>query len=413
LVEEEFPIKTATACQLKWSHSTVFLPTNQTSSCHRVDQHDIQDNFDFHNNPEKIIARKQMLQGEWPGKGCEHCKVIEDAGGTSDRMLHLKFPGLGPPPELKDNLTATHVTPRWVEVYFSNLCQLACNYCDEYFSSTWQTENRKFGYINDPNRKPKPLQYMQASENNLKKFWIWADTNIEHLYNLHVLGGEPFTQPQTDELFEYLSTKECPELTVTITSNLSIPHDKMIARIKKLQELKFNHNIKHWHVIGSLDNWGEHAEYTRYGLKLDLFVKNFEYLLHNTSATLGINSAWTSLTTSTYPDLVRQINKWNTVRRVYHSLMQVGGKPFLHPKVFGPWILEQGMYQAHELFETYDDPELEGYKEYFAGIIKSIEQTEPDEVMQHALHGYLSELDRRRNTNYTALWPEIYEKIHD
>ena len=24
-----------------------------------------------------------MLAGEWPGRGCEHCKTIEEAGGES------------------------------------------------------------------------------------------------------------------------------------------------------------------------------------------------------------------------------------------------------------------------------------------------------------------------------------------
>jgi hypothetical protein len=31
-----FPIKTATACQLKWNWSTLFLTTGTTSSCHRT-----------------------------------------------------------------------------------------------------------------------------------------------------------------------------------------------------------------------------------------------------------------------------------------------------------------------------------------------------------------------------------------
>ena len=62
--EIEFPIETKTACQLKWSHSTVFLPTNKTASCHRVHQDTIPDNFDFHNTPEKLVAREKMLVGE-------------------------------------------------------------------------------------------------------------------------------------------------------------------------------------------------------------------------------------------------------------------------------------------------------------------------------------------------------------
>ena len=34
-----FPIKTSTACQLKWAWSTVILQTAVTQSCHRVDPH--------------------------------------------------------------------------------------------------------------------------------------------------------------------------------------------------------------------------------------------------------------------------------------------------------------------------------------------------------------------------------------
>ena len=139
--QKPFPIKTETACQLKWSHSTVFLTQQSSSSCHRVEGTTIGEDFDFHNTPAKIRDREQMLEGKWPGRGCEHCKEIEDAGGQSDRMLHLNFPGLGAPPEVAaGDLTATKVTPRWLEVYFSNLCNLACLYCGEHFSSTWQSE---------------------------------------------------------------------------------------------------------------------------------------------------------------------------------------------------------------------------------------------------------------------------------
>ena len=414
---EDFPIKTDTACQLKWSHSTIFLTKNTTSSCHRVVQHPIQDNFDFHNNPEKIIAREKMLKGEWPGLGCEHCKVIEDAGGFSDRMMHLNFPGLGPPPELQSDPFATNVTPRWVEVYFSNLCQMSCVYCSSELSSSWFNENLKFGK-NLMSGRPvtstsKNNTHAINANENAKKFFQWLDSNIHHLYNLLVLGGEPFTQPQTDELLDFLQTKKCPNLTLTLFSNLSIDYERMIKRFQKIEKLIQNKNIKQVHIVGSLDNWGKQAEYARFGLKLDLFEKNFEYLLNNTSCTLGINSAWTSLTTNTYPDLIEKINKWNGIRRVYHSLMQVDDPSFLHPKVFGPWILDQGMYRAHESFETHNDPELTNYKEYFAGIIKSIEKTTENKVLQHSMHAYLTELDRRRNTDYTKLYPELYEKIHE
>ena len=138
-----FPIKTATACQLKWSHSTVFLPSLKTASCHRVEQNYFDINtFDFHNTKEKLQARTEMLAGRWPGHGCEHCKNIEDSGGVSDRIVHLDFPGFRAPPELDHDLQAVNVTPRVLEIYFSNTCNLKCVYCVPQFSSQINQENK-------------------------------------------------------------------------------------------------------------------------------------------------------------------------------------------------------------------------------------------------------------------------------
>lgn len=401
--EDEFPIKTKTACQLKWSHSTVYLTLDATASCHRVNHDVIPANFNFHNTPEKIEARNTMLRGEWPGNGCEHCEVIEASGGMSDRMLHSKFYGLGPPPELDYNPVATEVTPRWLEIYFSNLCNLSCIYCGEQFSSTWEAENIKF---ND-NYYEKNYNVTRSSE-----MFEWLDKNIQNIFNLMVLGGEPFTQPQTDELLTFLETRQCPELKLIFFSNLSIDSKHIKQRFNKMQSLKNNGNIKDIHVIGSIDCWGREVEYIRSGLDMRLFVENFEYLLYNTDSNLNINTCWTSLSTFTMPELIQQVNEWNEHRRVYYSLMQVGGKPHLHPNIFGSKVLDWGFRESYELFETYDDPELTGYKEYMLGIMKSIEQTEPNKKLQRELHEYLTMLDGRRNTNYKEIFPTIYKEIH-
>jgi hypothetical protein len=49
-----FPIKTETACKLKWAWSTIRLYTGQSHSCHRVNGSVVDtdsNNFDFHNTP--------------------------------------------------------------------------------------------------------------------------------------------------------------------------------------------------------------------------------------------------------------------------------------------------------------------------------------------------------------------------
>ena len=125
-----FPIKTETACQLKWNWSTIRLYNGVTSSCHRVtgDQLTVETFDTFHNTPKKLADRRLMLDNKWPKGGCEYCKQIENVGGSSDRLFHLAIPNMSPP-ELDNNPTATSVTPRIVEIYFDNVCNMSCLYC--------------------------------------------------------------------------------------------------------------------------------------------------------------------------------------------------------------------------------------------------------------------------------------------
>ena len=413
--QKPFPIQTATACQLKWSHSTVFLTKNETSSCHRVEGNTIVgDNFDFHNTPEKISDREKMLRGEWPGRGCEHCKLIEESGGTSDRMLHLNFPGLGAPPEVAaGDLTATKVTPRWLEIYFSNLCNLSCLYCGDHFSSSWESENKKFGHIKTVmGEGVATTNYGKTADNLNAKMFAWLEENVHHLYNLMILGGEPFTQPQSDQLLDFLETRENPNLTLTFFSNLSVDHERMKKRFQRMQHLKDTGKLAEIHIIGSIDCWGAEAEYVRYGLDLEKFEKNFEYLVNETNVRLGINAAWTSLTTFSMPDLIQKVNSWSTHKRpVFFSLMQAAGGRYIHPEIFGPEVLDWGYRQALDLFETQGNNVKEGYKTYLDGIAKKIQNSVADVDAQKNLHRYLTTLDKRRNTDYRITFPKIYEKL--
>ena len=120
----KFPINTATACQSKWTWSTIYLNMLSTASCHRVNPvpFDIDEFDNFHNITKKINDRKLMLEGKWPTGGCEYCKDIEDAGGWSDRQHNLDIRGLTPP-ELESNPIEIHVSPRIVEIFAQNTCK--------------------------------------------------------------------------------------------------------------------------------------------------------------------------------------------------------------------------------------------------------------------------------------------------
>ena len=92
-------------------------------------------------------------------------------------------------------------------------------------------------------------------------------------------------------------------------------------------------------------------------------------------------------------------------------MMKTGGHPSLHPTIFGNQILELGFNGALDKFKTFNDPEKTSYLDYFRGIAKEIEQSQVDILEQKKLKIYLVELDRRRNTDYTKIFPEIAELL--
>ena len=130
MTSKYFPIKTETACRLKWAWSSLYLNTGTTGSCHRasVSTLTLEDFDNFHNTPAKLEARKLMLGGKWPGNGCEYCMDIENAGGQSDRQFQNNIPDLYPS-ILNHDTTAINVQPSVLEVFFSNVCNFKCVYC--------------------------------------------------------------------------------------------------------------------------------------------------------------------------------------------------------------------------------------------------------------------------------------------
>jgi organic radical activating enzyme len=317
-----FPIKSEKACLLKWAWSTVFLQSGTSSSCHRVIKHAIDpDQFDnFHNLPEKIQARELMLQGSWPGAGCEYCKDVEDAGGVSDRLSQLdRLVDIKLiPPELLENPSATAVTPTILEVYFKNTCNMACVYCGPHFSSRWVDENKKFGSLYEKNNSTYQFSVAEEQHNPhytkmLDGLWNFLKTNdnAKKIRRYHILGGEPFLLDELDQSIAFWDEYGHPNLVINIITNINIPHERFVRYINKFESLSKKNKISKLSLTASLDCWSIEQEYVRYGLSLSLWEKNFEFLLNKPWIDVSINSAISALTIKSMPALIKKINQWN------------------------------------------------------------------------------------------------------
>ena len=75
-----------------------------------------------------------------------------------------------------------------VDVRWSNTCNLACNYCYEYFSSQWASI--------------KGIKVNAIKKDNEDTLLMFIEKNKDTVINVNMLGGEPLLQKQNSPLIE-------------------------------------------------------------------------------------------------------------------------------------------------------------------------------------------------------------------
>jgi hypothetical protein len=411
-----FPIKTETSCQLKWTWSTIHLYTGETNSCHRqtwgVNEAKIDlENFErFHNTGKKLSDRRLMLDGKWPQGGCEYCATIEHAGGKSDRQFQTEIPNLSPP-ELDFDPTAVEVTPRIVEVYLDNVCNMSCIYCEDKFSSRIQQENQRYGNFKRNTLEIKNISNKVAEFELLSlKFWSWMENNYSSLRRLHVLGGEPFFQSQFETCLLFLEQHSNPDLEFNVVSNLKVSRTKLEQFLERIKLLLKQRRIKRFDFTCSIDCWGPEQEYIRYGIDMQEWQSNFEYLVDQRWITLNINQTITGLGIKSMIDLVRFINRQRDSREIGHYFMSCTIPTHLSPGIFGSDFFDKEMDLV--LSEMPRDTWQQKHAWSLMSGLKSELNTHQrnTEQIENLLH-FLNEIDRRRGLNWRATFPWLIEEF--
>lgn len=406
---DHFPIKTATACNSKWTWSTIWLNKGQTASCHRVSPVDIDPNdfASFHNLPKKIADRELMLKGEWPTGGCEYCQKIEVAGGHSDRQHNNNIGGYVPI-ELNTDPTATHVTPRIVEIFAQNACNFSCVYCFEDLSSKIQAENKKFGHIN--HIPIVPVIDQEHSNKYFDQFLDWLENNIQGLARLHLLGGETYIQHELMErIFDIIERKPNPDLQLNIFSNFNAPKKYWYGYNNRIKEYWASGNIGRFDLTCSIDCWGPQAEYVRHGLDLTVLEEYLAWAAEQSEdwLYLNVNQTVSSMTIKTMPALIEKIKKYNQHRHIGHYFMFVDSFSFQHPDIFDYSIWADDF---NKILSTMQDSNSEDKEALLRmdGLQKRLQNTCKQDINQiEKLHEYLDELDRRRKTDWRSLFPHL------
>jgi hypothetical protein len=406
-----FPIKTATACQLKWNWSTLYLYAGSTASCHRTGGGKITpETFDtFHNTEKKQQERRRMLQGLWPEQSCGYCRKIEESGGSSDRILHLTMPNQSPV-ELELDPTAVVVQPTILEVFFNNQCNLACVYCRPDYSSKINQEYKKFGTFEKNGIVLKSIDIDVNYNEMLKQFWIWMHKHSSGLVRLNLAGGEGFYQPEFETCLDYFESTNHPNLEFVIITNLMIVPEKLERIVQRFKNLVKVRKLKRIELLCSIDCVGTEQEYARYGISVDKWILNFERLLQEPWLTLNIQSTITLLTLKTMPELIEKLKVWRLKHKVGHYFGALTEPSYLIPNILGHQVFDKDFDNILLAMAENTKDDLNA-KTYMQGIASNYRQSQPNPAEMIKLKTFLDENDRRRGSNWPSTFPWLAKEL--
>ncbi len=314
-------------CLAKWNQVTILLQNGMTHSCHHPIPHKIplkelrKNPTALHNTEFKKLQRKAMLEGERP-KECEYCWNVEDSNPDSFSDRHLKSAEAWAFPEfdkIKDSNWMEDVNPPYVEVSFSNKCNMHCMYCDVKSSSRWQSEIKskgayptsgKFNNVDWlKNQNMMPIPYGESNP-YIEAFMKWWPELYPDLHTFRITGGEPLLHEETFQILDYIIEhhEENPRLELSINSNCSVPEEVFDRFINKIKIITDNNMLWNFSLFTSVEAGGTRAEYIRDGLNIDIFWKHIDkFLTECEKPNVTIMATYNILSISSYHEVIQKV----------------------------------------------------------------------------------------------------------
>jgi len=264
-------------CVLPWVHFHSW-PDGRVMPCCVADSNmpvaEIKDNesiIQMMNSDDFKKMRSAMLNDE-PVEACKRCYDLELMGTWTMRQSHNKRRGLEYAKEIaeitNDDGEISDFKMKYMDLRFSNMCNMKCRSCGPGCSSLWAQEflDERGPEVFEQYFKTRKIVINKAEEvgfmNKLKPY-------LKDVTEVYFAGGEIIITPEHYECLDYWIENGLNEqIELTYTTNLSSLKYKdkdLIGYWKKFPKLQ---------IWASLDGMGDVAECIRKGTDWDRIVRN-------------------------------------------------------------------------------------------------------------------------------------------
>jgi sulfatase maturation enzyme AslB (radical SAM superfamily) len=314
-----------TFCADPWS--TVFIGiNNEVKTCCAASETlgDLTKNSitEILNGKKAQEIKTAILNNEWH-PSCSGCEKLEDTGSKSYRN------------QVYDNVLLDEIAqdpyyfkPITLDVRWNNTCALACNYCNEYFSSTWSNI-----------KKIKPL----TNRNYYPETLAWIDQHKDSVQGLLLLGGEPLLTKETSQLVK-LFVDQPVKLTIVTGLAMDLEKSEVFKDLSKFKQITLDI---------SFENVGDRYNYVRHNASWDTLVKNIETLSSMDNIVLCVDPIYSIYNATDLLNFYRFISKYNLSLR----WMRVHHPSELDVTLFEPKVKELAIKEIDLVLAEFKDYE--------------------------------------------------------
>ena len=333
------------------------------------------------NSDEYKSMRLKMLAGEQCSQ-CSSCYRNEEVGVQSYRQSANK--------EYKQHIQLSKNTQpdgsielanlKYLDIRWSNICNFKCRTCNNAFSSSWASENNKYGNDN--------TVYMFAGGEDNDTLYEQIKPVLSTIEEIYFVGGEPLLTDKHYDILEELIRIGRVNVKLRYSTNLST----LVYKGKHITDYwnKFSQVL----VFASLDSWGERAEYIRDGTDWNKIVENIKIIkTKSPKVNLEMSSVVSVLNVKTLPEFLEYLKQNDLFRN------KINFYNLLTPEKYSFDVLPD--QERLNIIEKLKNIPIAD------SVVNHLKNSSYDEFLHEKFLKETKIYDERRNQNFNDVFPEL------
>jgi len=404
-----------TFCSLAWNHQFIGPDGNIKPCCRFVMPKKLKKSIKDDKTLEEVflgehqnVVRRDLANGiRHPG--CIKCWQEEDGGKIRSlrQNYNRSIEDIG---ELHRDLDKTNPKITWLELSFSNRCNLSCRMCGPYYSTNWYKDWKAVKRYTIGFKYPaysvtdEQIDEVIAQNNKDNIIDITKlDSILPNIRHIKMTGGEPFLIPEYREILQKIvDMGRADKVYLNYSTNCTVmPSDRMINLWSKFKKVEF---------ATSIDGVGPVIEYQRYPTKwnkVETVVKTLMQLSKEMNVHVGTRPTITLLNVLDVPNITAwwadMMNKH--YREKFDETAWINHTHSLHPQYIGCTALPQ--WAKKIVIQKLINAPTQRQQQNWDYIVKYTMSEDLWNENKSAFQEYTSVLDKRRGEDFRQVIPEF------